>query len=175
MAADSVDLRLTCRANALRSLARQRVASRQRGAAARNLALVNRIAALLAALLLGLAVPAVAAAQLGPTNVPAPLTQPDESDDSVAAEEDTGLTTLQLVLIFGAAIGVVAVIGYVIMRDARHSAPAAARASAKAAAAAGGGGGTSKPKSAREREREKARKRSKAKAARDQRKRNRPR
>ncbi len=126
---------------------------------------------MLAALALGLAVPALAAAQFGP-NVPAPLTQTDDSD-SVAPEEDTGLTTLQLVLIFGAAIGVVGLIGYVIMRDARHSAPAAARASAKAAAAAGGG--TPKTKSAREREREQARKRAKAKAAREQRKRNRPR
>jgi hypothetical protein len=134
---------------------------------------VKRLAALLAALALGLAVPAPALAQFGPTNVPAPLTQTDDSDDEVAPEEDTGLTTLQLVLIFGAAIGVIGLIGYVIMRDARHAAPAAARASAKAAAAAGGS--APKSKSAREREREKARKRNKAKAARNQRKRNRPR
>ncbi len=128
---------------------------------------------MLAALALGLAVPTLATAQLGPTNVPAPLTQTDDSDE-VAAEEDTGLTTLQLVLIFGAAIGVIALIGWVIMRDARHAAPAAARASAKAAAAAGGAT-PKKNMSAREREREKARKRNKAKAARNQRKRNRPR
>ena len=136
---------------------------------------MNRIAALLAAVLLGLAVPALATAQLGPTNVPAPLTQTDDSDDEVAAEQDPGLSTLQLVLIFGAAIGVVAAIGFVIMRDARRSAPAAARASAKAVAAAGGDGKPKTTKSARERERERARKRSKAKAARNQRKRNRPR
>jgi hypothetical protein len=129
---------------------------------------------MLAALALGVAIPPVALAQLGPTNIPAPLTQTDDSDE-VAPEEDTGLTTLQLVLIFGAAIGVIGLIGYVIMRDARRSAPAAARASAKAAAAAGGGTGSSKSKSARERERERARKRNKAKAARNQRKRNRPR
>jgi hypothetical protein len=135
---------------------------------------VKRIAAVLIALLLGLAVPTFAAAQLGPTNVPPGLTQTDDSDDEVAAEKDPGLSTLQLVLIFGAAIGIVAAIGFVIMRDARHAAPAAQRASAKAAAAAGLGG-TPKTKSAREREREKARKRSKAKAARNQRKRNRPR
>ena len=134
---------------------------------------MKRIATLLAALLVGLAVPPLAAAQLGPTNVPAPLTQTDDSDAEVAAEKDTGLTTFQLVLIFGAAIGVVAGIGVVIMRDARRSAPAAQRASAKAAAAAGGG--TPKSKSAREREREQARKRAKAKAARNQRKKNRPR
>jgi len=130
---------------------------------------------MLAALALGLAIPTLATAQLGPTNVPAPLTQTDDSDQ-LAVEEDTGLTTLQLVLIFGAAIGVIALIGYVIMRDARHSAPAAARASAKAAAAAGGDAGPKrKNMSARERERERARKRSKSKAARNQRKRNRPR
>jgi hypothetical protein len=127
---------------------------------------------MLAALALGLAVPALATAQLGPTNIPAPLTTTQPSDD-VAPEESTGLTTLQLVLIFGAAIGIIALIGFVIMRDARHAAPAAQRASAKAAA--GAGGGSTAGKSARERERERARKRSKAKAARNQRKRNRPR
>ncbi len=133
---------------------------------------MKRIAVLLAALFIGLAAPTLATAQLGPQNIPAPLTQTDDSEE-VAPEEDTGLSTRQLVLIFGAAIGVVAVIGFVIMRDARHAAPAAQRASAKAAAAAGGG--SPKAKSAREREREKARKRSKAKAARNQRKRNRQR
>ncbi len=173
MAADSVDLRLVGTGDAPAPSPASPLASRQRRPPARSLALVKRFAALLAALLLALALPALATAQLGPTNVPAPLTEAGESDEEVAVEEDPGLSTLQLVLIFGAAIGVVAVIGVVIMRDARHAAPAAARASAKAAAAAGGG--TPKTKSAREREREKARKRSKAKAARNQRKRNRPR
>jgi len=136
----------------------------------RNLAPVNRLAILLVALLLGLAVPALASAQLGPTNVPAPLTQPEE--EAVApVEEDTGVSTFQLVLIFGAAIGVIALIAWVIMRDARSAAPAAARAQAATDPATGGPKNT---KSAREREREKARKRAKAKAARDQRKRNRP-
>ena len=134
---------------------------------------MNRISVLLVALLLGLAAPTLATAQLGPTQVPPELTQTDSEED-VAAEEDTGLSTVQLVLIFGAAIGVVAAIAFVIMRDARQSAPAAARASAKAAAAAGGAGAP-KGKSARERERERARKRNKTKAARNQRKRNRPR
>ena len=132
---------------------------------------MKRLAVLLAALALGLAIPALATAQFGPTNVPAPLIQ-TEPDDEVAAEEDTGMTTLQLVLIFGAAIGVIGLIGYFIMRDARHAAPAAQRASAKEAAAAGGP--VPSGKSARERERERARKRSKAKAARNQRKKNRP-
>jgi hypothetical protein len=128
---------------------------------------------MLAALALGLAIPALATAQLGPTNIPAPLTQTDPADDEVAPEKDTGLTTLQLVLIFGAAIGVIGLLGYLIRRDARQAAPAAARASAKEAAAAGVSVGSGK--SARERERERARKRNKAKAARNQRKKNRPR
>ena len=75
-------------------------------------------------------------------------------------------------LIFGAAIGVIALIAWVIMRDARSAAPAAARAQAATDPATAGG--PKSTKSAREREREKARKRTKAKAARDQRKRNRP-
>lgn len=135
---------------------------------------MNRIAVVLIALLLGLAVPTLATAQLGPTNVPPELTQTDNSDEEVAPEKDPGLSTLQLVLIFGVAVGVIGVIGFVIMRDAHQAAPAAARASAKAAAAAGVGG-SPRTKSAREREREKARKRNKAKAARNQRKKNRPR
>jgi hypothetical protein len=129
---------------------------------------VTRLAPLLAALLLALAAPAVATAQLGPTNVPAPLTQTDDSQTTAApVQEDDGLSTWQLVLMLGGAIGVVAVIAWVIMRDAHRAAPAPAR------------GRTPDPvatkKSAREREREQARKRAKAKAARDQRKRNRPR
>ena len=109
--------------------------SRQRAAAARSLALVKRLAAMLAALALGLAVPTLAAAQLGPTNIPAPLTQTDDSERGRCRRRTRGLTTLQLVLIFGAAIGVIALIGCVIMRDARRAAPAAARASAKGAPA----------------------------------------
>jgi branched-subunit amino acid ABC-type transport system permease component len=150
-----------------------RVASRQQPLAPRNLALVKRLAVMLAALALGLAIPPLAVAQFGPTNVPAPLTQTDDSDQAVTSDDSTGLTTLQLVLIFGAAVGIIGLIGYLIMRDAHRAAPAAAKASAKAAAAAGGT--PKKNKSAREREREQARKRAKAKAARDQRKRNRPR
>jgi hypothetical protein len=126
---------------------------------------------MLAALALGLAIPALANAQLGP-NVPIPLTQ-TQPDDGVAPEQDPGMTTLQLVLNFGAAIGVIGLIGYIIVRDARRAAPAAQRASAKAGGGAGGSTSGS-GKSARERERERARKRNKAKAARNQRKRNRP-
>jgi hypothetical protein len=128
---------------------------------------VNRFAPLLAALLLGLAAPAQATAQLGPTNVPTPLTQTDDSQPAAApVDEDNGLSSWQLVLMLGGAVGVVAVIAWVIMRDAHRAAPAPARGRASGPVAT---------KSARERERERARKRSKAKAARDQRKRNRPR
>jgi hypothetical protein len=128
---------------------------------------VNRFAGLLAAVLLGLAAPSPATAQLGPTNVPTPLTQTDDSQPAAApVEEDNGLSTWQLVLMLGAAAGVVAVIAWVIMRDAHRAAPAPARGTSEPVAA---------KKSAREREREQARKRSKAKAAREQRKRNRPR
>lgn len=129
---------------------------------------MKRIVPVLAALLLALAAVTPAAAQLGPTNVPAPLTQTDDSRPAAApVEEDDGLSTWQLVLMLGGAIGVIAVIAWVIMRDAHRAAPAPAQ------------GRVSDPvattKSARERERERARKRSKAKAARNQRKRNRSR
>ncbi len=141
------------------------------------LAIVKRLAAILAALLLCLGMPVVAAAQLGPQNVPAPLTEdPEEDTNTVNLDEDTGFSTLQLVLTFGGAAAVVTLIAWFIMRDARSKAPAGQRGRTSAA----GGGGTPAPvagpkKSARERERERARKRNKAKAARDQRKRNRPR
>ncbi len=130
---------------------------------------MKRISIILVALLLGLAMPTLATAQLTPT-IPTPLTEPDVDDTPF--EQDTGLSTLQLVLIFGAAIVVVAFIAWFIMRDARRAAPAAERG--RAAAAAAPGAGKAGAKSAREREREKARKRNKAKAARNQRKRNRP-
>jgi hypothetical protein len=133
---------------------------------------VKRISILLVAVSLGLAMPAAATAQLGPTNVPAPLTQPDDTADTTPFEEDTGLSTLQLVLMFGGAIAIVALIAWIIMRDAHRAAPATDRGRAGEAAAGAGG---APRKSAREREREQARKRAKAKAARNQRKRNRPR
>ncbi|MEY2513422.1 MAG: hypothetical protein QOJ89_780 [bacterium] len=133
---------------------------------------MKRISILLVALLLGLAAPTVAPAQFAPTDVPAPLTQPDASQDATPFEDDNGLSTLQLVLMFGAAIAIVAVIAWVIMRDAHRAAPTSQRGRAPQPAAAGAGGAAKK--SAREREREKARKRNKAKAARNQRKRNRP-
>lgn len=130
---------------------------------------MKRLAAVLAALSLGLAVPAAAVAQFGPSNVPAPLTQPSPSDQVVKPTDDNGgLSTFQLVLMFGGAIVVIAAIGWFITRDARRVAPVADRSRVSDASAG-------QRKSTREREREQARKRAKAKAARDQRKRNRPR
>ena len=138
-----------------------------------NLALVKRVAALLAVLLLALSAPAVAIAQFGgPSNVPEGLTPPQD-EPTAPKEEDTGLSTRQLVLIFGGAAGVLAVIAWLIMRDARGAAPAGERG--RASSSPQPADGPSVKKSAREREREKARKRNRAKAARNQRKRNRPR
>jgi hypothetical protein len=131
---------------------------------------VKRIAALVVVLLLGLAAPAPAGAQGSPLGVPPSLTQPDDTTSATPFEKDTGLSTMQLVLMFGGAIAIVAFIAWFIMRDARRVAPAAERGGAGSAGAAG-----PRSKSAREREREKARKRNKAKAARNQRKRNRSR
>jgi hypothetical protein len=133
---------------------------------------VKRISIILVALLLGLAAPTLATAQFGPQNVPAPLTQPDDTAGT-QFEEDNSLSTRQLVLIFGGAIAIIAFIAWFIMRDAHRAAPATERHRAGASSAAGTAKSPS-AKSAREREREKARKRNKAKAARNQRKRNRP-
>jgi hypothetical protein len=135
---------------------------------------VKRVCVLLAALLLGLAVPTIATAQFGPTNVPAPLTAPDAPQSSRPFDPDAGLSTLQLVLMFGAAIAIVSGIAWFIMRDAHKAAPETQRGRGPASSAANATG-SPKAKSARERERERARKRNKAKAARNQRKRNRPR
>ena len=135
---------------------------------------MKRTTILLVAVLLGLAVPAVAPAQFAPTDVPPSLTQPVDGQGTTRFEDD-GLSTVQLVLMFGGAIAIVAFIAWIIMRDAHRAAPAGERGRSPQPAAAGAGGaaGTAK-KTAREREREKARKRSKAKAARNQRRRNRP-
>jgi len=137
---------------------------------------VKRIFALFLALLLTVAVTTTtspAVAQIGP-NVPPSLTTPEEELAPAPEEEDTGITTRQIVLIFGATIGILAIIAWYIMRDARGAAPSSKT---------GGGRTVSDPalpdapraKSARERERERQRKRNKAKAVRNQRKRNRPR
>jgi hypothetical protein len=136
---------------------------------------VKRLAALLCVFVLGLAIPALATAQLGPTNVPAPLTAPDPSQLPAAPvnDDDGGLSSTQVLLMIGGAIVVIGVIAWVIVRDARSVAPTARGASSSGGD--GGSGSAAQRKSAREREREQARKRAKAKHVRDQRKRNRPR
>jgi hypothetical protein len=129
---------------------------------------VRRLAIVLAALLLSVAAAPVAVAQVGPS-VPSPLTQnappPPPAPANRAAGDDGGLSTLQLVLIFGSAMAVLAAIAWVILRDAHRAAPVQERPHTPA----------EKQLSARERERRQRQRRDKAKAARRQRKRNRPR
>jgi hypothetical protein len=129
---------------------------------------VRRLVIVLAALLLSLAAAPVADAQIGP-NAPAPLTQnpppPPPAPANTNAADDGGLSTLQLVLIFGSAIVVLGAIAWVIVRDAHRAAPVPERSR----------GPAEQRLSAREREREQRQRRDKAKAARQQRKRNRPR
>lgn len=128
---------------------------------------MRRAAIVLAVLLLSLAPCAVATAQLGPS-APSPLTQDDRPPPppvNADASDDGGLSTLQLVLIFGSAMAILALIAWVILRDAHRAAPVQDRA-----LPAGG-----RKLSARERERQQRQRRDRAKAARRQRKRNRPR
>ena len=126
---------------------------------------------MLVILLVGLMPLSAAQAQIGP-NVPAPLTEdpappPPAPDDF----DDGGLSTLQTLLIFGAAALVLGTIAFVIVRDARRAAPPDERP--RATAASTGEGAVGSAKSARERERQQRARRAKAKAARNQRKRNR--
>jgi hypothetical protein len=129
---------------------------------------VRRFSIVLVVVLLGLAPCSIATAQIGPalppglsgqetTTAPPTVANPD-------AEDSGGLSTLQLVLIFGSAMGVLAGIAWIILRDAHRAAPVAAHPAAPA----------EKKLSARERERQQRQRRNKAKAARQQRKRNRP-
>lgn len=133
---------------------------------------MHRLAAAFVILVLGLAPAAVAQAQIGP-NVPSPLTEPPPPPPAPNAfDDDGGMSTLQKVLIFGAAALVLGVIAFVIVRDARRAAPTDERPRGTAAAAGKGTAGAAK--AARERERQQRAKRAKTKAARQQRKRNRP-
>jgi len=123
---------------------------------------VRRVAALIVVLALGLAPCAPAVAQLGPLppaepSAPAPPPAP-------ATTRDEGLSTLQQLLIFGAAAALIGAIAWVIVRDAKRSAPVQERSQS-----------ADRKPSAREREHAQHQRRSKAKAAKQQRKRNRPR
>lgn len=143
---------------------------------------MHRIALLAAILVLCLVPAGVAQAQFGAPNAPSELTTPPppppaQSDDF----DDGGLSTLQIVLIFGGAALVLAVIAFVIVRDARRSAPADERPRREGAnpphakTASGGPAHNSSMSEIRARERQQA-KRAKAKArnVRQQRKKNRP-
>ncbi|HVL30766.1 MAG TPA: hypothetical protein VM299_00910 [Solirubrobacteraceae bacterium] len=115
---------------------------------------------------MGLTACPIAAGQLGP-QAPDPLTRDDQppAPTNPDADDDGGLSTLQLVLIFGSAMAVLAGIAWVILRDAHRAAPVDDRSPP----------GAQKKLSARERERQQRQRRERAKAARRQRKRNRPR
>lgn len=128
-------------------------------ASTRTLAPVQRLATVLAALVLSLAPAGAARAQIGPLPpVPPPAPPPAPTIQS----KDEGLSTTQQLLIVAAAAALIGVIAWVIVRDARRSAPAERPRDPDAA-----------EPSAREVERAKRQRRDKAKAARQQRKRNR--
>jgi hypothetical protein len=134
-----------------------------------SLGAVRRLPIVLAVVLLSLALAPLSIAQVGP-NVPAPLTQdqsppPPPAPVNSNASDSGGLSTLQLVLIFGSAMAILAGIAWIILRDAHRAAPVQERSQAPG----------EKKLSARERERRQRQRRDKAKAARQQRKRNRPR
>ena len=132
-----------------------------------RLGAVRSLRVLLAVALVSLGCCSVAAAQIGPS-VPSPLTQTTAAPPPVVnpdATKNGGLSTLQLVLIFGSAMAVLGGIAWIILRDAHRAAPVADHPQTPAA----------KRLSAHERERLERKRKQKAKAARQQRKRNRPR
>ena len=130
---------------------------------------MQRLAALLAIVVVAFAPASFAQAQIGP-NVPEELTEPPPPPPPAPTKfDDGGLGGLQKLLIFGTAALVLGGIAFVIVRDARRAAPGDERPRG----AAGKSSGSGSAKSARERERQQRAKRAKAKAARQQRKRNR--
>ncbi len=146
---------------------------------------MHRIAVLLAVLAVSLAPAGLAQAQLGGPNVPTPLTEPPPPPPVQENDlGDEGLSSLQQALIFGAAMLVLGVIAFVIVRDARRSAPAEKHPrkgapggpGSKTAAVSGGALTDTSASAVRARERQRAKRaKAKAKSAREQRKRNRPR
>lgn len=141
---------------------------------AANLAAMARLAAALVTVVVALAPLPAAQAQIGP-NLPTPLTEDPPPPPAPIEFDDGGLSTLQIVLIFGAAICVVSAIAFVIVRDSRRKAPVKERPRGQSRSAghgAKGAGGAAR--AARERERQQRAKRQKAKQVRQQRRRNRP-
>lgn len=127
---------------------------------------------MLVVLLVGLAPVSLAQAQIGP-DVPEPLTEPPPPPPPAPSGfEDDGLSTLQVLMIFGAAVLVLGTIATVILRDSRRAASRDERPRGSGSGRATATGGTAR--SATERKRQERAKRAKAKAARRQRKRNRP-
>ncbi len=153
---------------------------------------MHRIALVLAVLVLSLAPAGLAHAQLGGPNVPTPLQEPPPAPPPIENDlEDEGLSSLQQLMIFAAALLVLGIIAFVILRDAKRAAPADNRRAKHAGGGGDTGSATKKAKGApgmpatavdtsasalRARERQRAKRaKAKAKAARNQRKRNRPR
>lgn len=151
-----------------------------------------RFVIVLAVLALSVAPAGLAQAQLGGPNVPTPLTEPPPPPPVDNDLGDDGLSSLQQILIFAAAGLVLAVIAFVIVRDARRSAPtderpgtsskggpasgSGAKRTGKGAAAATASATDTSAGAIRARERQQAKRaKAKAKAVREQRKRNRPR
>lgn len=137
---------------------------------------MQRLAAVLVIVLVGLAPASLARAQIGP-NVPEPLTEPPPPPPPApnAFDDDRGLSTLQKLLIFGGAVLVLGTIATVIVRDARKAAPPDERRHGSGSGSGAKAAGTATAKSTAERRRQQRAKRAKAKHARQQRKRNRPR
>lgn len=142
---------------------------------------MHRIALFAAILALCLVPVGTAQAQFGAPNAPDGLTTPPPPPPQEADRfDDGGLSTLQIVLIFGGAALVLALIAFVIVRDAHRAAPAGDRprrdGSSAATAKSGGPAHNSSMAEIRARERAQAKRaKSKAKNVRQQRKKNRPR
>jgi hypothetical protein len=146
---------------------------------------MHRIVFVLVILALSLAPAGPAQAQFGAPNAPSPLTQPPPPPPVNRDTGNDGLSLLQQVLIFGSATLVLALIAFVIVRDARRAAPVGKRSYKGGAAGSPGPGaknrgGVGAPPAtvseARSRERQRAKRaKAKAKAVRQQRKHNRPR
>ena len=126
---------------------------------------MRRIAIVLVALVAALAPGPLASAQLGP-NVPSPLTEQEPPPPEAPKEEDRGLGLVAKILIFGGAGAIIALIGWMIVRDARRAAPVEQRAPEH---------GAGRRSAGRDRERDQRRRRARSRAAKQQRKRNRPR
>ena len=101
---------------------------------------MHRFLVVITALALGLAPASVAQAQLNPQFPPELVQPPPPPPPPAETFDDGGLSTLQVVLIFGSAALVLGGVGYVIVRDARRRAPVAERPRAHGKSSSQGGG-----------------------------------